>query len=50
VVDVVVDVGVPLHAEITVQASSELGLAVGMPIFALIKSAAISRAAIAERS
>jgi molybdate transport system ATP-binding protein len=44
-VDVAVDVGVRLHAELTPDACRELGLAPGKPVTALIKSAAIDAAA-----
>ena len=47
-IDVLLDVGSPLHAEITPQACSAMGLAVGMPLFALIKSASISQGDVAE--
>lgn len=44
-VDVAIDVGVPLHAELTPDACRELGLEPGKPVTALIKSAAIDAAA-----
>ena len=47
-VDVCLDLGCPLLARITIQACADLGLTVGMPVLALVKSAAISRADIAE--
>jgi molybdate transport system ATP-binding protein len=47
-VDVVVDIGCPLRAHITAQACRDLGLAVGMPVFALVKAASISRGDVAE--
>ncbi len=47
-VDVGLDLGCPLHAQISAQACDDLGLKVGMPLFALVKSAAISREDIAE--
>lgn len=40
-VDVLLDVGCPLHAEITIDACQDLGLATGMTVTALIKGAAI---------
>ena len=43
-VDVTVDIGRPLHAELTADACREMGLAPGMPVIALIKSAAIDAA------
>ena len=43
-VDVAIDVGVPLHAELTPDACRELGLAPGKPVTVLIKSAAIDAA------
>ncbi|MDR3437284.1 molybdenum ABC transporter ATP-binding protein [Telmatospirillum sp.] len=46
-VDVTLDLGCPLHSEISMQACADLGLTVGMPLFALVKSAAISRSDIA---
>ncbi|HXP95667.1 MAG TPA: molybdenum ABC transporter ATP-binding protein [Telmatospirillum sp.] len=47
-VDVGLDLGCALQSRISAQACADLGLAVGMPLFALIKSAAISRSDIAE--
>lgn len=47
-VDVGLDLGCALHAEISVQACAHLGLQIGMPLFALVKSAAISRGDITE--
>jgi molybdate transport system ATP-binding protein len=47
-VDVGLDLGCPLHSQISAQACVDLDLKVGMPLFALIKSTAISRADIAE--
>jgi len=44
-VDVSVDVGVPLHAELTPDACRDLALAPGKPVTVLIKSAAIDAAA-----
>ncbi|MGB8273861.1 MAG: molybdenum ABC transporter ATP-binding protein [Alphaproteobacteria bacterium] len=40
-VDVVVDVGAPLWARITARSLAELGLAVGSPVYALVKAVAI---------
>ena len=48
-VDVAVDVGVPLHAELTLDACRELGLAPGKPVTVLIKSAAIDAAELSLR-
>jgi len=47
-VDVTVDVGRPLHAELTADAARELALEPGMEITALIKSAAIDAALFLE--
>jgi molybdopterin-binding protein len=47
-VDVGLDVGCALTAQVSARAACDLGLAVGMPLFALVKSAAISRSDIAE--
>jgi molybdate transport system ATP-binding protein len=47
-VDVTLDLGCPLQAQISTQACADLGLEIGMPLFALVKSAAISREDIAE--
>ncbi len=47
-VDVVVDIGCPLQAQITAQACADLELAVGVPVFALIKSASIGRSDLAQ--
>ena len=47
--DVAVDVGVPLHAELTPDACRELGLEPGKAVTALIKSAAIDAAEVALR-
>jgi len=46
-VDVAVDVGVPLHAELTPDACRDLALAPGKPVTVLIKSAAIDAAEVA---
>jgi len=48
-VDVAVDVGVPLHAELTPDACRELGLEPGKTVTALIKSAAIDAAKVSLR-
>jgi molybdate transport system ATP-binding protein len=40
-VDVVIDVGVPLRAQITARSASELGLARGVAVHALIKTVAV---------
>lgn len=47
-VDVTIDVGVPLHAELTPDSCRELGLAPGKPVTVLIKSAAIDAAQIVQ--
>ncbi len=47
-VDVVLDIGCPLQAQITNQACRDLDLAVGTPVYALVKSTSISRGDIAE--
>jgi molybdate transport system ATP-binding protein len=41
-IDVTLDVGVPLRARISRAARTDLGLAPGMPVYALIKSAALA--------
>jgi molybdate transport system ATP-binding protein len=46
-VDVLVDIGCPLHAELTLQACQDLALAPGMAVMALIKSSAIHGADVA---
>jgi molybdate transport system ATP-binding protein len=48
-VDVAVDVGVPLHAELTPDSCRELDLAPGKPVTVLIKSAAINAAEVSLR-
>jgi len=48
--DVAVDVGVRLHAELTPDACRELGLEPGKPVTALIKSAAIDAAEVLLRA
>lgn len=47
-VDVGLDLGCALVAQISAQACADLRLEIGMPLYALIKSAAISRSDIAE--
>lgn len=47
-VDVGLDLGCPLQARISEQALGDLGLEVGMSLYALVKTAAISRGDIAE--
>lgn len=49
-VDVLVDVGVPLWARITTKARRTLGLKVGAPIHALIKAVAVDRHSAARRA
>jgi molybdate transport system ATP-binding protein len=49
-VDVAIDVGVPLHAELTPDACRELDLAPGKPVTVLIKSAAIDAQVGPERA
>ena len=48
-VDVAVDVGAPLHAELTPDACRDLDLAPGRPVTVLIKSAAINAAEVSLR-
>jgi molybdate transport system ATP-binding protein len=48
-IDVTIDVGAPLHAELTPDACRELALTPGRPITVLIKSAAINAAEVSLR-
>jgi molybdate transport system ATP-binding protein len=48
-VDVELDAGTPLRARVTHRAVRDLSLAIGMPVFALIKAVSVDRQAIASR-
>ncbi len=47
-VDVVLDIGCPLQAQITSQACRDLQLDIGTPVYALVKSTSLSRSDMAE--
>jgi molybdate transport system ATP-binding protein len=49
-VDVELDAGLPLRARVTNRAVRELALAVGMPVFALVKAVSVDRQNVATRA
>jgi molybdate transport system ATP-binding protein len=48
-VDIELDAGTPLRARVTNRAVRDLSLAIGMPVFALIKAVSVDRHAVASR-